>query len=362
MKFVVLLTAGAFAATDAGAEIARAESCRKGSDLRVIEIVAPGAVGAACDVRYVRDGGANVTVPYNANSDSNFCRARAAELAATLIADGFECSTAASQAVEASLAGGKAEPAAAAPESLNAQLAEHQDNARGGAAALETLAQPEQIAAAPAPASPEPAPLPSAEAAPVHLAADVRPSSFRAPRPSRTTGAGRLVGAQPSIEDIIDVAASSSPPPLPTHAVPSEKLAAATAAGIPARDPAAIIRSVLAANAAAWNEGNLDAFMSGYADANDVSLVKDGAVAKGWSQVRKAYGEDIAAGGEMGRLSFDTLDIQLTAADVATATGRYGLERSAGASSGVVTLVMKRIDGRWRIVQETRVADAPPTE
>jgi len=148
MRFKVLLGAGALAtgslaADSAAAEVARTEICRKGEDSRVIEILAPGTVGAACDVRYVRDGGAKVTTPYNANSDRNFCRARAAELVATLIAEGFECSTPALDAIEAALAGGAPKTPEASLETLDAQLAAMENRGAGEAApALEKLDQP----------------------------------------------------------------------------------------------------------------------------------------------------------------------------------------------------------------------------
>jgi ketosteroid isomerase-like protein len=134
--------------------------------------------------------------------------------------------------------------------------------------------------------------------------------------------------------------------------------AEADAAGIPARNPEDIVRGVIAANAAAWNEGNLDAYMGGYANSAGLLMIVDAAVTTGWQPVRKLYEKDIAASGEMGRLSFDNLDIKMTSDDVATVVGRYSLGRANKAYQGVMTLLMKQVDGRWRIVQDTRIADA----
>jgi uncharacterized protein (TIGR02246 family) len=362
MRFKVLFGAGALATgglaiNSAAAEVARSETCRKGDDNRVIEVVAPGTVGAACDVRYVRDGGANVTTPYNANSDRNFCRARAAELVATLIAEGFECSTPASDAIEASLAGGAPRTADASSDTLDAQLAAMENRETGETAGtLEKLEQPPTPEAASTAARPS-APgveFALAESEPVQLAGDVRPSTYRAPRPPLSTGPGRLVGAQPSIDDIIDVSANA-PAPIATE---PQTAAAVTAAGVAPRAPEDIIRSVLAANVASWNEGNLAAFLGGYSDAGEVTLTRGSVVVKGWGEVRRHYGEEIAGAGEMGRLTFDAVKVELTAADAATVTGRYRVERSGGASKGAMSLVMKQIEGRWRIVDDARVADA----
>lgn len=382
MRVAFLLAAGAMAATTAAAQLPRAEICRKDADERVIEIVSPGVVGAACDVRYIRDGGAKITVPYNANVDANFCRARAAELAAGLTAEGFLCATTSSEELEAALAGGPSEPAAAdTSEPLNVQLERMaRKTPSESATSVAEAAPPAEPAGLPEYAAPEP-PAATAEAdraevesvasveqrereaagvedaslsAPISLAGDARPSAFRAPKPARASGAGRLVGAQPSIEDIIAVSE--------TPAVDPQKTAAASLAGIPARAPEEIIRGVIAANTAAWNEGNLDAYMSGYANTADLMMIKDATVTTGWTEVKKRSEEEIAAAGAMGRLSVSALNVKLTSPDVATVVGRYSLLRGTSTDEGVMTLVMKQIDGRWRIVQDTRIADVRPSE
>lgn len=359
MRIICLLGAGALAAQTASAESLRAETCRKGPDVRVIEVVSPGSVGLACDVVYSRDGGANVAVPYNANVDKDFCRARAAELAANLIADGFDCATLESQSIEAALAGG--EPIAAtsdAPLDVQLQQLEVANDQQADVSSNEPgapLEQPQMTASSePSPTQPvsEPAAQglpPPTPAEPIQLAADARPSEFRAPRPPKTTGPGRLVGAQPSIADIIDV--STAPKADPGMA--------AGDAGLPPRAADEIIRGVLSANAAAWNEGNLEAFMGGYANSAELMMVKDAVVTTGWRDVKKAYEQDIAANAGMGRLSFENIEVSLTSADVASVIGRYALAQGDKNSTGVMTLVMKQIDGRWRIVQDTRVANAP---
>jgi ketosteroid isomerase-like protein len=357
MRIICLLGAGALVSQTAAAESIRAETCSKGADVRVIEVVSPGTVGVACDVVYSRDGGANVAVPYNANVDKDFCRARAAELAANLIADGFDCSTAASQSLEASLAGGSAAPVAEdAP--LDVQL-QQIANAEAPPAPADTLEQPQTIETADTSAQPiateEAAKIaaPHAPADPIQLAADARTSEFRAPRPPKSTGPGRIVGAQPSIDDIIDV--STAPKAGSTPSAPTG------GGAIPARASDDIIRGVLSANAAAWNEGNLEAFMGGYADSDELTLIKDAAVTTGRRDVRKAFEQEIAANEGMGRLAFDDVEVSMTSPEIATVVGRYTLAHGVTISTGVMTLVMKQIDGRWRIMQDTRISGASPT-
>lgn len=353
------------------ADGAHAESCRRGDDVRVIEVVIPGEVGKACDVRVTRDGGARVNTPYNANADKNFCRAMAAEMASELTLDGFECSTALSGSVEASLVGGTATPAPPPAEPILTELPLDQQAEQLGLNEGPAPDAPPALVMAPiaeAPSAPlrEPAlgPVAIADAAPslegivepeemtvtpVVLTAGAQPSQTRAPRPVKN-GAGRLVGAQPSLEDIIDVSVTT-----PEAAV-SPQLAASVA--LPSRSTEDIIKRVIAANAAAWNEGNLAAFLAGYDHSGDVRLVADGAVATGFGDVRRFYERAIDDVGAMGRLDFAALDVTMTSAEVATVVGRYVHENGQQKSAGAMTVVLKQMEGRWRIVQDTRVKDA----
>lgn len=363
MRIFVLLGAGLAFAPAASAEMVRAEICRKGDDVRRIEVHAPGAVGLACDVVYSRESGANKSIPYNANVDKDYCRARASELAANLIAEGFECASEAAVSVEAALAGGERAPPE--PQALDAPLNQQLDQLAGGQTPKIDPPVTEEIASPPVsvagkatpniddliaenlPAEKEASPLQGPQPAePVQLAADARPSAYNAPRPPKESGPGRLVGV---------------PPPVEKPAAPRVSNAVETGASLPARTPADVIRGVISANAAAWNEGNLDAFMNGYVNSAELLFVRNGVVTTGWREVRKSYDAEIAANAGMGRLSFTDLDVVLNAGDTATVVGRYALTLDEPRSQGVMTLVMKLVDGRWRILQDTRVEKEPAT-
>jgi ketosteroid isomerase-like protein len=371
MKTAILTTAGLMTAFSAVAQTPNAEVCRKGADERVVEIASPGKVGLACDVVYVRNGGADVSVPYNANADRNFCRARAAELVATLIADGFACAPLASPDLEAALAGGaQTSVAAAAPVPVASAIdsSEHDAGAApsNGAAVEGTPAIVATAESAPAdlplneqlekldqPAATLTAATSDIIGAPTQLATDARPIEYRAPRPSTSTGAGRLVGPPPSLDGIVD-ATAIAPPAEPAK---TEAIAVASVSARPVED---VVKGVLAASAAAWNEGNLEAFLTGYADAPDVVLMMDGATATGIESVRKKFLNDAAIAGGMGRIAYDGLAVTLTAENVVTVVGRYAFANAVSKSAGVMTLVMKQTNGRWRIVNDTRIADAAP--
>jgi len=375
----LVLPSSAFAQAGSG------EICRRGDDTRIIEVLTPGEVGKACDVRVTRDGGQRVNTPYHANADRNFCRAMAAELASELTQEGFDCGAATPSSVEASLAGGPAPVAATeqlpltvadveAPRSDDRALAELPLDQQAEQLGLADETAPETapltmapIADSERPSDPAPspkiaaevsAPSPSLEgiidadaplATPVVLTAGAQPANTRAPRPGKN-GAGRLVGAQPSIEDIIDVSVR------PDQSAEPAKLASTGA--LASRSTEDVITGVVAANAAAWNEGNLGAFLGGYEQSGDVRLVADAQVVTGINGVRKYYEAMTAAAGQMGRLSFNNLDVKMTSAEVATVVGRFALDAGPHSVAGAMTIVFKQAEGRWRIVQDTRMRDA----
>jgi ketosteroid isomerase-like protein len=360
-----------------GEALAQGEICRRGDEVRTIEILAPGTVGKVCDVRVTRDGGAQVNTPYHANADRNFCRAMAAELASQLTSEGYECSTAVTSAVEASLAGGDApvDPIEGKLVELSLDQQAEQLGLSGAPAAkapaapaaaplaMAPIADPPKVPQSAPDPTPGPAPAVVADAArsiedilapgepattPVILTEGAHPAAERAPRPNKN-GAGRIVGVQPSLEDIIDVSVAANEAATPV---------AASAGALPQRTAEDVVKGVLAANAAAWNEGNLAAFLNGYDQSAEVRLVNGPEIVTGINGVRKHYQTLVQGAGAMGRLSFSDLNVSMTAPQVATVVGRYAHESGPVKATGALTMVMKQVDGRWRIVQDTRIRDA----
>jgi uncharacterized protein (TIGR02246 family) len=135
-------------------------------------------------------------------------------------------------------------------------------------------------------------------------------------------------------------------------------LVAALAAGGPATavgaDDTADVRAVLDAQVAAWNQGDLEAFMAGYWRSPELVFVSGAVVTKGWEATLERYRKRYRSEGrEMGRLRFETIEIQRLGADAAFARGEYWLRMSDGAEPhGRFTLILRRLDGAWRIVHD----------
>jgi len=124
---------------------------------------------------------------------------------------------------------------------------------------------------------------------------------------------------------------------------------------------AAAVRKVLDDQAAAWNRGDLEGFMAGYAKGDELKFYSDDQVTSGWQSTfdryKKRYQSD---GAEMGKLVFRDLEIEVLSADAAFARGRWHLTRSKDAPHGLFTLLLKRTKDGWRVVHDHTSAAKPP--
>lgn len=117
---------------------------------------------------------------------------------------------------------------------------------------------------------------------------------------------------------------------------------------------AAAIRSVLDAQVAAWNNGKLDEFMTGYWNSPELSFFSGGNKLAGWEATIERYRRNYQAEGkEMGSLEFSDLDIQLLGTDAAVVRGRYELTLKDGSKPrGLFTLIFRRFSDGWKIIHD----------
>jgi ketosteroid isomerase-like protein len=125
---------------------------------------------------------------------------------------------------------------------------------------------------------------------------------------------------------------------------------AMAAARVSAKDLAAI-RAVLDAQAAAWNRGDIDGYMAGYAQSDDTMFVGTD-VTRGWTKVRDRYKAKYDSRAKMGTLVFSDLDLRPLGSDDVVVTGAWKLTRDADTPHGRFTLIFHRRAEGWRIVYD----------
>ena len=123
----------------------------------------------------------------------------------------------------------------------------------------------------------------------------------------------------------------------------------------PAQDlkPASEIRTLLDAQVKAWNQGDLDGFVSAYWNDDRVTFFSGGDVSKGFKPLRDRYFKRYKAEGkEMGQLAFENLEIEPVGPDFATARGRFRLKMKEDQPTGLVTLWLRKFPDGWKIVHD----------
>lgn len=120
----------------------------------------------------------------------------------------------------------------------------------------------------------------------------------------------------------------------------------------PASRETAAIQAVLDAQRDAWNRGDVDAYMEGYARSDDTEFVGGDTVTRGWQTVRDRYRKKYDTPKKMGALTFSDVHIQMISRDAALVTGRWELARESDQPHGRFTLLFRRIADGWRIVHD----------
>lgn len=112
------------------------------------------------------------------------------------------------------------------------------------------------------------------------------------------------------------------------------------------------IAALLADQVAAWNDGDLESFMQGYLNSEELRFVSGAEVRYGWEAALERYRQNYPDRAAMGTLSFEDLDVRLLGADWALVFGAFRLVRAHDEPRGRFTLILHKEDEGWRIVHD----------
>ena len=114
----------------------------------------------------------------------------------------------------------------------------------------------------------------------------------------------------------------------------------------------AAIGAVLNAQQAAWNRGDVEAFMSGY-EASDATTFVGATITRGYRQVLENYQRRYPTKEKMGQLTFSELEVKPLGQDYASVIGKWHLDRPSEAGSnigGIFTLLFRKTASGWKII------------
>ena len=111
------------------------------------------------------------------------------------------------------------------------------------------------------------------------------------------------------------------------------------------------IRKVMDDQVAAWNRGDVDGFMRGYWNSDDLIFVSGDNVTRGWRPTLERYKKSYDTRAKMGTLTFSGLEITVLSNYAAVVLGSWSLARDNDNPHGKFTLTFRRIPRvGWRIV------------
>lgn len=112
------------------------------------------------------------------------------------------------------------------------------------------------------------------------------------------------------------------------------------------------VRAVLEAQRDAWNRGDIEAYMDGYARTSDIVFISGDSVTRGWQTVHDRYKKNYDSREKMGTLTFSDLETNVLSSDAAVTIGRWHLQRANDEPHGRFTLILRRLKQGWRIVHD----------
>lgn len=112
------------------------------------------------------------------------------------------------------------------------------------------------------------------------------------------------------------------------------------------------VRAVLDAQRDAWNRGDIEGYMDGYARSAEITFVSGDTVTRGWQTVHDRYKKNYDSRERMGTLTFSDLETNVLSNDAAVTIGRWHLQRAGDQPHGRFTLVFRRARPGWRIVHD----------
>lgn len=126
------------------------------------------------------------------------------------------------------------------------------------------------------------------------------------------------------------------------------------------------IKSVLEQQVAAWNRGDIPAFMDGYWKSDDLEFVNAAGIFQGWQDVLKRYQHSYPDRAAMGHLTFSGVEIRTLCPDAGFVVGHFRLDREKDGQKdhpeGVFTLIFRKFPAGWKIINDhtTEFPSPPP--
>lgn len=113
-----------------------------------------------------------------------------------------------------------------------------------------------------------------------------------------------------------------------------------------------MIRAAMNEQVNAWNAGDLERYMQTYWHNDSLMFIGRSGANFGWDATLNSYKKGYPDTAAMGKLDFELIAVKRLSALYYNVAGKWHLKRTAGDLKGAFTLLFRKINGRWVIVQD----------
>ncbi len=99
-----------------------------------------------------------------------------------------------------------------------------------------------------------------------------------------------------------------------------------------------------------WNKGDMEHYMKGYWKSDSLLFVGKNGPTYGWQKTLDNYKKGYPDKSAMGFLTFGIKKVEFLAKDKAFVLGSWNLKREKDEPKGYFTLLLRKIDGEWKVV------------
>lgn len=112
------------------------------------------------------------------------------------------------------------------------------------------------------------------------------------------------------------------------------------------------VEAVMKLQEKAWNNFDIDGFMSHYWNDDSLMFIGSKGITYGWKQTLANYKKNYNSKELMGELTFTNLNYDVLTKDAVYVIGKWEIKRKDSQIGGHYTLLWKKIKGKWVIVKD----------
>ncbi|HTN46582.1 MAG TPA: DUF4440 domain-containing protein [Flavipsychrobacter sp.] len=112
------------------------------------------------------------------------------------------------------------------------------------------------------------------------------------------------------------------------------------------------IKNLLSRQVVQWNKGNVEGYMQGYWENDSLVFIGKNGPTYGYQPTLERYKKSYPTPEEMGQLTSTIISLKRLSETYFFVVGQWALKRKEGDLKGSYTLLLRKIDGKWVIIND----------